>query len=443
MEKIFSSDETWLQCIECGYKTDLLDERSFKCLNCGNLFDVMHSYPVVSFDMWTKVFDTRARERFQHGGNARRTSGVWRFHEWIMPYVPVDQIVTLGEGNVPIVKAGKHLQKWTGSQNLWMILEGVNPTGSFKDFGGTVQATVAKAAGIDLIGCASTGDTSAMAAAYAAAAGMKCVVILPQGLVTPAQIAQPLVHGAQVIMLPGNFDDCMRVVRELVEQGIIFPANSLNATRIEGHQASVFLAAQFFNWMLPDVIGVPVGNGSNGSSIGKGIRHMVNMGYEGPVSRILGTQSEAAHPLAGSWLKARDEGGHVDLGRWRQIYEPQSKLGETTATAAYIGDPVSWKKIVREVSYTGGIMNIAPEAMLNEAVGVCGKDGHFVCPQTGTILAGVKLAIEQGDILPDERVAIVSTATGLKFTESAAEGLMDTIMYADNCGADTVMKLIT
>ena len=441
-------DQTYLNCINCGHKADLLDERKFTCTLCGGLYDVIHNRhrdDQRNFSDYTQLFDSRAEaSQIRHDDSPLLRSGVWRFKEWIMPYLPTRDIITLNEGNVPIVRAGRNLREWIGQVELWMILEGMTPTGSFKDLGGTVMISIARAAGIKGIGCASTGDTSAMAAAYAGAAGMKCVVILPKGVVTAAQIAQPLVYGATIILLPTNFDGCMRVVRELVEAGLLFPANSLNPTRIEGHQATVFLTAQFFGWNLPDWFAVPVGNGSNCSSIGKGIRKMESFGYglAGTMPKILGCQSEAAHPLSSTWQKLNSFQRTIDIAGWKEHYSPQKDIGITSATAALIGDPVSWEKVAREMIASNGAMNIAPEQLLNEAVGVCGRDGHFVCPQTGTALAGVKLAVADGTIPKGSRVVVVSTANGLKFTESAVAGLRHNIIEADDYRTETVARIM-
>lgn len=443
MNKPFKIAQTRLRCIGCGQSADLLDERKFACPQCGSLYDVVHDFEPLLFTQFTNIFDARAREAsFSTFRKPEYVSGVWRFKEWIMPHLPKEYIVTLGEGNVPIIKAGKHLQEWVGDVDLWLILEGMTPTGSFKDFGGTVMISVAKAAGIKAIGCASTGDTSAMAAAYASAAGMQCVVVLPKGKVTAAQLAQPLVHGASVITIPGNFDDCMRVVCDLVRAGRLFPANSLNPTRIEGHQATVFLTAQFFEWRLPDWFALPVGNGSNCSSVGKAMRLMKQLGYAGDMAKILGCQSEAADPLASSWFISDRTCEEVSLGHWSSYYHPQETVGETTATAALIGNPVSWQKVMREIVASRGAMQTVSEELLNKAVAVCGRDGHFVCPQTGTALAGVKLAVKTGKIPKGARVVVVSTATGLKFTESAAAGLEETIVEASDCQTETVAKIM-
>lgn len=453
-KKAFSMKQTWLECIGCGRIQDLLAERKFRCPKCNDLFEIKHNFsPFI--DAYTgkglkSEFEGR-KGIFRSTFEPWEMSGVWRYRELIMPYLPTEYIVSLGEGNVPILPAGKKLMRWLGTDQIkvWIILEGMTPTGSFKDFGGTVMISTAKAAGVEVVVCASTGDTSAMAAAYAAPAGMKCTVILPEGKVTAVQLAQPFVHGAKVITLPGSFDDCMRVVQDLVLNHGAYPANSLNPARIEGHQATAFQIAQFFNWKMPDWIAVPVGNGSNSSSIGKGMRLMHGLGITEECSRILGCQSMAANPLSSSWNRAQtgmsifEDAGHANLSleHWRNNYQPV-QVGETTATAARIGNPVSREKVMREVVNSKGAMKTVSELDLNEAVAVCGQDGIFVCPQTGTALAGVRDAIADGKIQPGQTVVVVSTATGLKFTDSAARYLKKEIIKAPDCETDTVRRII-
>jgi threonine synthase len=446
MNKAFTREQTWLACINCGYKTDLLEERKFRCPKCGDLYDIEHNLALAgkTLDQYETIFDSRVIAGTAAKNEAKYHSGIWRFQEWIMPFMPENMIVSLQEGNVPVVPAGNHLKQWVGEDiELHIIMEGMTPTGSFKDFGGTVMMSVAKAAGIKNVCCASTGDTSAMAAAYSAAAGIQCAVILPQGKITPVQLAQPLVHGAKVILLPGNFDDCMKVMQELVVKYGVYPANSLNPARIEGHQATVFLVAQYFGWKCPDWIAVPVGNGSNCSSVGKGLRLLNRFGMKN-TSKILGCQSEAANPLAKSWNSAADQHngpGSVRSEKWKSVYSPLP-VGETTATAARIGDPVSRDKVIREITLSGGGMQIAPEQELNEAVAVCGRDGYFVCPQTGIALAGVRNARRQGWIRSGSRVVVVSTATGLKFTDSVGATLQKDILTAGDCKTETVAKIL-
>lgn len=431
----FEMKQTWLQCMVCGTKADLLKERQFTCPSCGGLFDVNHDFRDFSdSDFLQRLFSSRVA-RIPFATSHADQSGVWPYHELIMPFLPRDEIVSLAEGNVPILPAGEHLSKWLGTKNVRLILEGRGPTGSFKDFGGTVLISVAKAAGVQAIACASTGDTSAMAAAYAAAAGLKCVVILPRGKVTPVQLAQPLVHGAKVITLPGSFDDCMRVQLDLVKHHGVYPANSLNPARIEGHQATVFRLAHVSGWKLPDWIALPVGNGSNCSSVGKGMRVLRLLRLVGQTSRILGCQSRAANPLARSWM------GLPNPRDWKRNYKP-IQVGETAATAARIGNPVSADKVMREISLSSGAMATASESDLNEAVAVCGLDGIFVCPQTGIALAGLRDAIRDKRIGPDQQVAVVSTADGLKFTDSAAVNLQSQILEAPDCKTKTVADIM-
>ncbi len=446
MKKSFDIKQTWLSCIHCGYRTDLLEERKFRCPKCGDLYDIEHNFDLarMSLEKYQEIFDSRISSAALQKKEVKYHSGVWRFQEWIMPFMPEKMIVSLGEGNVPIVRAGNNLQKWVGDDiELYIIMEGMTPTGSFKDFGGTVMMSVARAAGVENVCCASTGDTSAMAAAYAAAAGIQCSVILPKGKITPVQLAQPLVHGAKVILLPGDFDACMKVMQELVTRYGVYPANSLNPARIEGHQATVFLISQYFGWKCPDWIAVPVGNGSNCSSVGKALRLLKRFGME-KTSRILGCQSEAANPLARSWNSAKEaENGDVyaSLEKWKSCYKPVA-AGETTATAARIGDPVSRDKVMREITNSKGAMQVAAERDLNEAVAICGKDGYFVCPQTGIALAGVRNARREGWIRSGARVVVVSTATGLKFTDSAAVNLQSNIISAEDCRTETVARIL-
>lgn len=441
MLKPFTAEQTWLACIGCGYRTDLLDERKFRCPKCGDLYDIDHNFGLLNKNLgdYIKIFDERVAVSAFQSDNPTARSGVWRFKEWVMPFMPDDLIVTLNEGIVPIVRAGKYLRDWVGDVELYIILEGMTPTGSFKDFGGTVMMSVANAAGIRAVGCASTGDTSAMAAAYTAAAGIQCAVILPEGKVTAVQLAQPLVYGAKIILLPGDFDDCMQVMQELVANYGVYPANSLNPARIEGHQATVFQIAQYFNWKLPEWIAVPIGNGSNCSSVGKALRLMERFGQE-KISRILGCQSEAANPLVRSWDLSK-KCGQILLEEWKENYEP-IKVGETAATAARIGNPVSRDKVMREIIYSRGAMQVASEHDLNEAVSVCGKDGHFVCPQTGIALAGVRNAVNKDLIKEGEKVVVVSTATGLKFTETAVAHLQHNIISASDCKTRTVAEIL-
>jgi threonine synthase len=428
-----------LRCMECGAEVELYNATQFTC-ECGGLYDVYHHG--VEFDsMLLNEFDKRSIPR-KH--SVRNNSGVWRFHELVMPSLDKSEIISLGEGIIPFWPAGNNLRKWVGGNlDLWIMPEGLTPTGSFKDFGGTVAISVAKKSGVKAIGCASTGDTSAMAAAYAAKAGMTCAVVLPKGKVTDVQLSQPIAHGAKVIVIPGNFDDCMRVIRELVDEGRIFPINSINPTRIEGHQATVFLASQFFGWRMPDVFVVPVGNGSNSSSVGKGIRCLRNTGLVDGEPKLIGVQSAAANPLARSW-EAVQLDGRLTKAEWQRYYKVMHpvQVGETTATAARIAKPVSFAKVIREIVATRGAVLTAEEQELNEAVLVAGSDGHFVCPQTGTALAGLRQAVSRGFVRQGQRVVVVSTATGLKFSHVPVQFGKNSLTETKTCDTEEIATAI-
>ena len=433
-----------LRCMRCNSTAPLYGATKFRCSECDGLYDVSHQFEIQpgTAPEWKTVFDERCQP---DAGDILTQSGVWRFRELVMPSMEVQDIVTLGEGLGPMWRAGKHLREWVGGDlDLWLIPEGLTPTGSFKDFGGTVMISVAKASGVKAIGCASTGDTSAMAAAYAAAAGMTCAVVLPRGQVTAVQLAQPIAYGAKVITIPGSFDDCSRVVQELVAAGRMFPANSINPSRIEGHQATVFLAAQFFGWEMPHWFVVPVGNGSNSSSVGKGIRTLHDLGFVDRTARILGVQSEAANPLARSWAAAAElaQGGKVTLDLWGKTYQPQKHLGDTVATAARIGFPVSYEKVMREVVAANGAVLTASERSLIEAVLIAGADGHFVCPQTGTALSGLRNAVHRRMVRPGERVVVVSTAAGIKFPDVPTKHIGEHGIDAETCDTEEVAELI-
>jgi len=226
----------------------------------------------------------------------------------------------------------------------------------------------------------------------------------------------------------------MKVIKELVAKEGVYPANSINPTRIEGHQATVFLIAQSFSWKLPDWIAVPIGNGSNCSSIGKALRLLKKMGLE-VKTRILGCQSVAAYPLTASWRSG------ISQKQWEKEYRP-THVTETTATAARIGNPASYKKVIREIIASNGAMMISREQDLNTAVAICGKDGINVCPQTGIALTGVMNAVESGLIKKGETVVVVSTATGLKFADSATANLQKNIIQASDCKTSTVAKIM-
>lgn len=421
--------DSFLRCIWCDEEIPLYGQTIFTCQReletggvCGGLYDVIHKgFQRVDVKYLKGIFDSRIRQK---PNDVHTSSGVWRFREFVMGSLRKSEIVSLGEGLHSFWEAGRNLRNWIGGGlDLWILPEGLGPTGAFKDNGMTAMISVAKKNGVKVAVCSSTGDTSASLAAYGAAAGIEVVVFLPaDGNLTSVQLMQPAIHGAKVVLLPGKFDEAMNVVLELAEQGRVFPGNSINPTRIEGHQATVFLAAQFFGWELPDWFVVPVGNGSNTSSVGKGIRLLkeLRMVDNTKDARILAAQAAAASPLARSWRKA-EQGGQVLFHHWKQVYRPGTSTGTTAASAMDIDHPVSHEKVMREICATKGAMMIGPEEDMFEALRMAGRDGHALCPQTGIALAGLRLAVQEKRVKPRSRVVVVSTATGLKFPDVLAK----------------------
>ncbi|MCC5935620.1 MAG: threonine synthase, partial [Balneolales bacterium] len=306
-----------LQCISCGTPADL-DPAALQCTACGGLLEVEHGAAA------TLSRDTLARRRASWDGPDR--SGVWRFREWILPVEPRD-IVTMPEGNTNLYDVPR-LAECLGVARLALKHEGENPTGSFKDRGMTCAITMAKAAGFTRVACASTGNTSASMAAYAARADMEAIVLIPSGKVAFGKLSQALAYGARTLRIDGSFDDALREVRALSAELGIALLNSVNPFRIEGQKAIAFELLEQRDWHVPDWIVVPGGNLGNSTAIAKGLRELHAAGLIDRLPRMAVIQAAGANPLA---RHRRD--GHP----WEPVARP-----ETRATAIRIGDPVSW-----------------------------------------------------------------------------------------------------
>jgi threonine synthase len=256
---------------------------------------------------------------------------------------------------------------------------------------------------IPAVACASTGDTSASLAAYCATAGIPAIVFLPKNKVSTAQLVQPLAHGAITLAIDTDFDGCMAIVKEITGRNNIYLANSMNSLRIEGQKTISFELCQQFDWAVPDVIVIPGGNLGNVSALGQGFLQMKAVGLIDHLPRIVCAQAEHANPLYQSYLK----GFHA--------YEPQQAKA-TLATAIQIGNPVSIKKAIRILKEFDGIVEQANEEELAEAAAEADLTGLYNCPHTGVALAALKKLIRRREVQPDQRVVVISTAHGLKFT---------------------------
>ncbi len=392
-------------CSETTY--DLFSVR-YRCPECGGLLDVVHDTEALRSRPsaeWKALFDARlARTTWPYG------SGVWGKKEWVLPELQDQNVVSLFEGNSNMFWA-ERLGQELGVPDLWVKLCGNSHTGSFKDLGMTVLMSAvremrARGVPIEAVACASTGDTSAALAAYGAAAGIQTVVFLPKGKITTAQLIQPLAHGAKVLEIDSDFDGCMRLVKAICEAegSTVYLANSMNALRIEGQKTVAIEIAQQFEWAAPDWVIIPGGNLGNVSALGAGFDLMIETGLIDRRPRICVAQAERANPLYRAFAAGRRE------------VEP-IVAQETAASAIRIGNPVSARRAVRVLERFEGVVEQATERELAEAAARGDRTGLFNCPHTGVALAALEKLIARGLVTRDQRVIVISTAHGLKFSE--------------------------
>ena len=377
----------------------------YHCPRCGDLLQVVHDLDALrhrSPVAWMRLFDDRyKRTAWPYG------SGVWGKKEWICPDIRDENVVSMDEGGTNIFWADRYGRE-IGLDDLWVKMCGNSHTGSFKDLGMTVLVSVVKqmiadGTEISAVACASTGDTSAALAAYAAAAGIPAIVILPQARVSAAQLVQPLANGALVLSLDTDFDGCMAIVQRLAAEEGVYLANSMNSLRLEGQKTLSIEVVQQFDWEVPDVIVIPGGNLGNVSAIGAGFEMMLELGLIARRPRIVVAQAAAANPLYRAY---RND--------WQ--FEPMTAQ-PTLATAIQIGNPVSIRKAVHALKSFHGIVEQASEAELAEAAARADKTGMFNCPHTAVALAALEKLVERGEIRKTDRVIVISTANGLKFSE--------------------------
>lgn len=399
--------ETRLECgAGCGAGPWPVSEIRYRCASCGDLLEVRHDVERlarVSPHEWRRTFDARGPHRAGWDG-----SGVWSKREWVLPAAVESDVVSLGEGHSALTPTPR-LAKAIGVGELWFKQCGVSHTGSFKDLGMSVLVTQvarmrAQGRSIRAVACASTGDTSAALAAYASAAGLPAIILLPRSQVTTAQLIQPIAHGAKVLSLDTDFDGCMRIVRELAEDPTIYLANSMNPWRLEGQKTVAVEIVQQLGWEAPDWIALPGGNLGNTGAMGMGLDLVERLAGVERRTKLLVGQVDRASPFHRSYL-----------GRFAD--RPVVTAGDTAATAIRIGAPVSYERAVRALRRCGGHVTSASENELAEAAALADREGQYLCPQTAAALAGVMKASRDGTIGPSDRVVVVSTAHGLKFTE--------------------------
>lgn len=402
-----SSAKAAQRCIlpECGAVYGIY-ERVYVCPKCGGPLEI-------DCRISQAGSSTELREKWESRGASREPhdmSGVWRYRE-LLPFDRGAAFVTLFEGNTPIYEAPSSA-RYCGLDALRLKHQGCNPTGSFKDTGMCVAVTQARVLGARTVVCASTGNTAASLAAYAARAGLQPAILLPRGQITAAKLAQSMDYGALVCEIEGNFDDCMRLIQELGEDPGIYVANSINPFRIEGQKTVAFEMMNQCNWRVPDHVVVPGGNMGNSSALGKGFEEMRAIGLIDRLPKLSVIQAEGASPLARLFASLPAEKISADAALPDKLANEEHP--RTLATAIKIGAPVSWKKALRAVLRSGGRIISVSEQEIADAKAMIGRDGIGCEPASATTVAGIKKLVAAGHIRRGESVVAVLTGHVLK-----------------------------
>lgn len=398
--------KAWFQCSEGCDETYPLTEVIYRCKNCDGLLEVqhdMHALKQCNAADWKSLFEQRyMRTRYPYG------SGVWGKKEFVCPNIDDHNIISMYEGGTNLFWAERFGDQ-LGLGDLWIKQCGNSHTGSFKDLGMTVLVSMVKqimaeSGNIRAVMCASTGDTSAALAAYASAAGVPAIILLPKEKVTREQLIQPIANGALTLSLETDFDGCMAIVQKLADRKDFYLANSINSVRIEGQKTISMEIVQQFDWEVPDWVIIPGGNLGNVSALGLGFLMMLELGIIDKLPRIACAQAERANPLYRSYQTGFTE--------FRAI-----TAQPTQATAIQIGNPVSIDRAIRTLRRFDGIVDQATETELANAAARADRTGLFNCPHTGVALAVLIKMVERKQIRPDDRVIVISTANGLKFPD--------------------------
>jgi threonine synthase len=375
------------ECINCGAIYSI-DEIVYFCRKCGDLLEIKYDFRELAAAL--KKSDWK-----------KTPLSVWRYRDF-MPIHEASKIVTLSEGGTGLHQC-QRLGAELGIRQLYVKNEGENPTGSFKDRGMTVGVTKAVELGVKSVICASTGNTSASLAAYAARAGLQCTVLIPSGKIAYGKLAQAIIYGARVIQVRGNFDQALDIVLKLSEKhGDVYLLNSINPFRVEGQKSLAYEMCEQLNQEAPDRMVVPVGNAGNISAIWKGLVEFHELGFIKTLPRMTGIQAVGAAPIAQAIKNRSSE------------ITPVAKP-ETIATAIRIGAPVSWKKAMNAIRDSHGTAEtVTDEEILDAQRLLALLEGLFVEPASASSIAGLKKLLENGEIDKDERVVCVTTGHGLK-----------------------------
>lgn len=358
-----------------------------QCPACGGLLELRPPVPAAD------AAALRSTWRSRDG------SGVWRFREVVLPTVEPGEIISHPEGNTPLLSRPV-LSAWAGIQALQFKHEGHNPTGSFKDRGMTVAVTQARRAGARAVACASTGNTAASLAAYAAQAGIPALVLMPEGKVAEGKLAQSIAYGARVVQVEGDFDACLRLAGDAARELGVYLANSVNPFRLEGQKTIILELLAQLDWEPPDWIALPAGNLGNTAAFGKALEEAHAWGLIRRMPRLLAVQAAGASPFAQGFA-----GGFT---------ERITVAAETIATAIRIGAPASWDRAVRAIRLTDGVVTAVTDEEILEAKARIDAAGVGCEPASAASLAGVRRLVRSGLIAPADRVVAVLTGHLLK-----------------------------
>jgi len=390
----------YLQCLEQSCRRRYpLDSKEHVCAVCQNLLDVAYDFPAADHIALRQIWAQR-----KTGSAVVDQSGVWRFRE-LLPFVPQGgTVVSLLEGRTPLIEV-RRTGDWAGGVQLAVKHQGNNPTGSFKDLGMTACITQAALLGSRITACASTGNTSASMAAYAARAGMKAVVFVPFGKITTAKMAQALEFGSMVIEIGDNFDQAFHLLRSLADEMGLYVVNSLNPFRLEGQKTIACEILEQRDWRVPDYIVVPGGNLGNVSAIGKGLLELQQIGLIDRFPRLVVIQAAGASPFYNMLASGASE--------IVPVTQPH-----TEATAIRIGDPVNWKKALRAIRATQGLCEAVTDDQIFEAKAALAQDGVGCEPASAATIAGLRKLLQAGAIREGADVVAVLTGHQLKDPES-------------------------
>lgn len=408
----------FLRCINCQTEFPTTS-RIYTCTKCSGLLDVVYEMNEFTGERLMSLWDWR-----RASPKPPDQSGVWRFRE-LLPEADESEIVSLTEGNTQIWEAPRSAE-YGGMKRLAFKHLGMNPTGSFKDLGMTTGITQAGRLGATSVACASTGNTSASMAAYAARAGMKSFVFIPSGQIALGKLSQALDYGSRVLQLEGDFDDAMRLVREIANETPIYLLNSVNPFRLEGQKTIAFELMQQRGWQAPDRIVVPGGNLGNSSAIAKGFHELLERGVIERMPKITIIQAEGANPLYRHWSHNREPEEAASFQPLPNAF--------TLATAIKIGNPVSWPKALRALRWSGGEVEQVSEQEIADAKAVIGSDGIGCEPASAVTLAGIKKLVAAGTINPEEDVLAILTGHVLKDPDYTVNYHRGSLSYTDKSG---------